>query len=249
MTNIPAGKIIGSDDILSFSFIKNVLVASIPVCALFRRLQVEPIGTGFLIAPGLLLTNNHLIKNMAEANLMEIKISFEEKIDGDDEIAYTFELDTNTFITSRNPQKLDYTVVGVKETSMNNFQNLSNFSYLPLYSSIETKLGNYANIIHFPLKKRKQISFRNNKITEVDTGNGVLKYTTDTNGGSSGSPVFNDDWKVIALHFGYDKDPNPNKGNLIKDILEDVKNREKTIYDKIIDASNKYELPKSITIT
>jgi endonuclease G, mitochondrial len=54
------------------------------------------------------------------------------------------------------------------------------------------------NIIQHPSGCSKQIGIRNNlaaKLTDMD-----LAYYTDTEGGSSGSPVCTDDWKVVALH-------------------------------------------------
>ena len=38
---------------------------------------------------------------------------------------------------------------------------------------------------------------------KVDTDR--LYYFTDTRGGSSGAPVFNDDWCVIAVHTGWEQ--------------------------------------------
>ena len=56
-----------------------------------------------------------------------------------------------------------------------------------------------------------------------------LQYTTDTMPGSSGSPVFNDEWHVVAIHHaGGDLVKNSqgdkvfaNEGMLFKWILED----------------------------
>jgi V8-like Glu-specific endopeptidase len=58
-----------------------------------------------------------------------------------------------------------------------------------------------------------------------------LQYTTDTLPGSSGSPVFNDAWKVVALHHaGGNLVTNPrgdrmfaNQGILMAKILERLK--------------------------
>ena len=63
-----------------------------------------------------------------------------------------------------------------------------------------------------------------------------LFYQTDTKPGSSGSPVFNKDWKVVALHHkgqtmengGLQINENgdrmgANEGILMKYILEDIK--------------------------
>ena len=34
----------------------------------------------------------------------------------------------------------------------------------------------------------------------------MLHYTADTDGGSSGAPVFNDEWQLVALHHGAAED-------------------------------------------
>jgi hypothetical protein len=43
-------------------------------------------------------------------------------------------------------------------------------------------------------------SLNENRVTNIYRH--YLQYTTDTLPGSSGSPVFNDDWEVVALHHG-----------------------------------------------
>ncbi|MEM9840577.1 MAG: serine protease, partial [Pseudomonadota bacterium] len=54
------------------------------------------------------------------------------------------------------------------------------------------------NVIQHPGGSPKQLGIRNNlaaRLTDKD-----LAYFTDTEGGSSGSPVCSDDWIVLALH-------------------------------------------------
>jgi len=54
------------------------------------------------------------------------------------------------------------------------------------------------NIIQHPNGEPKQLAIRNNQV--VDELELFLHYRTDTDPGSSGSPVFNDQWEVVALH-------------------------------------------------
>lgn len=56
------------------------------------------------------------------------------------------------------------------------------------------------NIIQHPDGGPKMIALRNNLVTK-STDSDVC-YLTDTKLGSSGSPVFNDEWSVVALHRG-----------------------------------------------
>ena len=46
--------------------------------------------------------------------------------------------------------------------------------------------------------RRKEIALHDNNVTYVYDR--VIRYNTDTEGGSSGSPVFNDQWQLCALH-------------------------------------------------
>jgi len=59
-------------------------------------------------------------------------------------------------------------------------------------------VGEYVTIIQHPEGKRKQIALRENQV--VDMLDDFAHYRTDTAPGSSGSPVFNDQWEIVALH-------------------------------------------------
>ncbi len=39
-----------------------------------------------------------------------------------------------------------------------------------------------------------------NGVTDVLAGEGLVQYVTTAAGGSSGSPCFDDDWQLAALH-------------------------------------------------
>ena len=56
------------------------------------------------------------------------------------------------------------------------------------------------NIIQHPSGHPKRVALRNNLLTDADAT--TIRYFTDTLTGSSGSPVFSDEWKVIGLHRG-----------------------------------------------
>ncbi|WP_238184616.1 trypsin-like serine peptidase, partial [Methylobacterium trifolii] len=54
------------------------------------------------------------------------------------------------------------------------------------------------NIVQHPAGRPKQFAIRNNLVREVKGDE--VQYFTDTRSGSSGSPVLDDFWRVVALH-------------------------------------------------
>ena len=60
-------------------------------------------------------------------------------------------------------------------------------------------VGDSATIIQYPDGNYQQVGLRENQILDLSDPNSMI-YQTDTSPGTSGSPVFNDQWQVIALH-------------------------------------------------
>ncbi|MDI1430169.1 trypsin-like serine peptidase [Polyangium sorediatum] len=62
----------------------------------------------------------------------------------------------------------------------------------------DVRVDDRVNIIQHPGGDQKQLSFFHNHVVHV--GHGRVQYLTDTLPGSSGAPVFDKDWRLVALH-------------------------------------------------
>ncbi|MEH2163116.1 MAG: LamG-like jellyroll fold domain-containing protein [Nostoc sp.] len=60
--------------------------------------------------------------------------------------------------------------------------------------------GDSVYIIQHPKGRRKQIVMVNNKVIDYGLFKNFLRYRANTDYGSSGSPVFNGQWQLVALH-------------------------------------------------
>ncbi len=154
-------------------------------------------GTGFLIAPGVLITNNHVLPGPENAQRSVAQFRYELDIDGRDQPPISFGLrPAELFHTS---VARDFSVVAVQAASLDGASALAEFGHLPLVAAVgKVAEGEWLTIIQHPGGERKQLCVRENQLIRIDDD--VLWYSTDTLGGSSGSPVYNNDWYVVALH-------------------------------------------------
>ncbi|HRH49807.1 MAG TPA: DNA/RNA non-specific endonuclease [Panacibacter sp.] len=156
-------------------------------------------ATGFMVSKNLLLTNWHVFKTEAMAIESEIQFFYEYDVQGHPGSPVIFKLDTKKFYQSN--EGLDYCFVGVQSIDTTGKVLLENIGYLFLDKALG-KIGDVnverLNIIHHPLGDYKQISIRENLFVDIDDTK--IFYETDTAQGSSGSPVFNDQWQVVGLH-------------------------------------------------
>ena len=164
----------------------------------FRSGRAE--GTGFLVGPGLFLTNNHVIGTPEKAEQMLVEFDFEADEAGADRPTTTFAFDFNQCFVFDPIKQLDFTLIAIGER-IRGTKAIGSFGYIPLSdASDKHMLGEIANIIQHPKGGMKQIVVRENNLVSRDETNQVLHYLADTDHGSSGSPVCNNEWDPIALH-------------------------------------------------
>jgi endonuclease G, mitochondrial len=184
-------------DFVGVSFLELALAAARAVGRVAYR-NGEPLGSGFMISDRLLLTNNHVIPDAGAATELLVEFNHELGLDGRPKAVTRFALDPDTFFVTNREDELDFTVIAIGRREAGN-ADLGDFGYCPpLATDDKHILGEFVNVIQHPEGDYKQLVLRENQlVTRLNT---VLHYMADTQPGSSGSPVFNDQWEVIALH-------------------------------------------------
>ena len=209
-------------DFVGVAFLELARTAASAVCRVVTQ-DFQAIGTGFMISERLFLTNNHVIPDIDEAQRYLIEFNYEMGINKQPRPISRFVLRPEEFFVTNAEDDLDFTIVAVGEPT-DDEGRLSDFGYCPLIGSDDKHvLGEFVNIIQHPEGDYKQVVLRENQlVTRLDK---VLHYLADTNPGSSGSPVFNDQWEVIALHHwgGPTELVSPNGEPLSKDVNEGVR--------------------------
>jgi endonuclease G len=222
-------RIIGADDLLPIGFFSRGLLAARSVA----RLRIEPLnafGTGFLVAPDILITNNHVlpVPSLASAATVEF-----EMFDTVGRIAEVREvrLDPERFFFTH--EVLDVTLVALVE-SRECREATEDLGWHPMIAQEgKIRLGDPVNIIQHPGGRAKTVVVHNSNLLHIEnrtpeqaralaegaTDDGVIRdpflwYSSDTERGSSGAPVFNPRWEVVGIHHRSVPDTNA-KGELI----------------------------------
>jgi len=159
---------------------------------------ISSLGTGFLISPRLFITNQHVIPDSAAA--LGALITFDRELDesGRPRATTSFTLDPDSFCLFSDEAELDFALVAIGPRQSGQ-ATLADLGCCPISDAPNKHvLGMNTNIIQHPNGMRKLISIRNNLL--VARTQRTLLYETDTETGSSGSPVFNDEWDLVALH-------------------------------------------------
>lgn len=207
------------------------------------------LGTGWLIGPDLLLTNFHVLPTHDYVADASVRFGYRKDVlnvrysDG-----RTFKLVPEDYYTSP-VEELDYALVRLQEAPLADMMIASDQQSLSLLELI--RLGQHrgyllpvprnllnlqqVNIIQHPGRFKGEADpvkavLTQNYVT-ADMRPTRVHYTADTRPGSSGSPVFNVLWEVVALHHSGDPEPpipgirDVNEGIPMKAILKDLETR------------------------
>jgi endonuclease G len=206
-------RIIGTDDTVDVGFLAAGLelarsVAKISVPRYHHRQQVTlagglpwvASGTAWLIAPGLAITNHHVInarvKGEADADPADLErqaAGARLQFDFDDEKSDGVPVAAERLVAWS--KVLDYALLAVDAPAGRPIPRLH-----PSPVIVDRTSRIAVNIVQHPGGRPKRVAFRNNLVTAADAT--TVRYFTDTDQGSSGSPVCDDRWRVVALHRG-----------------------------------------------
>jgi hypothetical protein len=168
-------------------------------------------GTGFLMPgaafgfsdPLVFVTNAHVISDELEESIpaADAKVTFEvESAEKGTQVSHA----VKDILFTSNPgdlgevvptmDKLDVTIVSL-QSFPKDVPGLKPAAHVPLPSP-KTK----AFVVGHPAAGALQFSLHDSMLLDVCEFERLFHYRTPTEPGSSGSPVFNDKWQVVALH-------------------------------------------------
>jgi V8-like Glu-specific endopeptidase len=161
-------------------------------------------GSGFLTKENFLITNNHVISSEADAQAATVEFNYQKTAQGLDAEVDSYQLaPENGFATSPVEEQggNDWTFVRVQGNPNEKWGALALGQAAP-------RVKDEVIIIQHPGGGQKQIALSHNVVAFVNDRR--LQYLTDTLEGSSGSPVFDINWQVVALHHkgGWLREPN-----------------------------------------
>ncbi len=187
-----------SNELQSWTFLPRGARAARTVARISTRDNGRelPLGTGFLVSPRLLMTNNHVLPSVEAAESVVVEFSAELDIDNQPQISSRFELDpTGLFITD---DHLDMTLVLLRPAADGKPAG-EHFGWNEMIRQQgKIVVGESVNVIGHPNGRLKEIAIRSNRLLLLLPD--FLHYSTDTEPGNSGSPVYNDQWEVVGLH-------------------------------------------------
>jgi V8-like Glu-specific endopeptidase len=145
-------------------------------------------GTGFITQNQFLYTNHHVIDNKEKAALSQVEFGYDDP----DMPSIQYDLTGEGFITSPS-DGLDFARIKIKDRADKPLQQWGALTIKATQPGTQDVL----TIIQHPQGRRQEIAFS-------DSGNSTwdhrLHYKVSTEPGSSGSPVFDIGWNVIAIH-------------------------------------------------
>ncbi len=180
-----AEKIIGENTLRDVRLLELALEAA---QAVVRIETPQGVGSGFLCGDGVMMTNHHVLAEAAVAQASQFTFFYE--LDRQFKVKPTRSVSAQPEGLFFSDETLDVALVQVADVPA---------EVTPLTLKRQrVERNKRVSIIQHPGGHWKKISMQNNFVEYADTQ--VVQYSTSTASGSSGSPVFNDDFEVVAIH-------------------------------------------------
>ena len=201
LDNLGLQRLIGpTNDILSIEFFEVALNASKAVGRISKMFGAE-YGTGFLTGHGLIVTNHHVLPNADDARQSEFELGVEANRIGPAKRSKVLSFDPDRFFLTDKAH--DLTLVAVLDP-LDEDPPIESFGWhVLLEEQGKIRKGDVINIIQHPRGQEKKTVVHNSHFLHLEDATDAdlyCWYTGDTQKGSSGSPVFNNRWEVVALH-------------------------------------------------
>jgi endonuclease G len=145
------------------------------------------------------MTNHHVIPSPDAASRAKVEFDYQLPMENDTRprTAVRYALDpASTFHTSPEGE-LDFTVVAIARHAGK--PDVLSWGPLRLAPDADPVAGEPIQIVQHPNAQLKQIALTGNSVV-VEVVPPFVRYHTDTMPGSSGAPIFNDRWQVVAIH-------------------------------------------------
>jgi V8-like Glu-specific endopeptidase len=213
-------KIIGENSLRPIAFLAQALLVARAVAFIgVQTAAARWTGTGFLVAPDLVMTNHHVLNDEKLLTGTVFRFNFEDDFHGRAQPPKEYRARAGGIFHTNG--QLDYSIVELDGTPG------AIWGWLPMQPQT-IRPSDRVNIVQHPGGQPKQVALQNNFVEYV--GGHVLQYVTSTLPGSSGSPVFDDRWDVLAVHHagGSVEEPTThrryyrNEGILVTSILADL---------------------------
>ena len=185
--------------------------------------------TGFMIADNVLMTNHHCVRSQAECG--DLKVQFNYYVTEAGNKAEISQFNCVGFNVHHASEELDYALIQLAGSPGTKF-GMVEFNHETYDTMSDPPKGSDIIVIQHPAGKPKRIARLNCLIDDIPVDakrpESDFAHSCDTEGGSSGSPVFDTTGKLVGLHhygFGEGGVWSRNRATTIANIAADLKAR------------------------
>lgn len=159
--------------------------------------DVRGIGSGFLVAPNLVLTNCHVIDDLFQVGASKPVVRLSATTDA---AGVPLPGEAVPLVGKREDWTVCYSPVEELDYALIELPKPSIYEPFPTPQPHGFRQGDVYFILQHPLGA--PLKFGSGTFVSATESPPRLNYTTNTEPGSSGSPVFSQGWQPVALHRG-----------------------------------------------